>query len=156
MRTRILVRTTQSVLALVLVLAVALPVAAHAADGLPDEITDPAPVLQPEEPVVEAVDPQPQPQPEPQPDRDDVTTLGGDGAIAEIDGGVVGGAGAPRPAAAVAPATAFPSVAPAGSGSLPFTGLDSGQIVLLFLVGSLLVSAGTVAWAYGRVGIDAR
>lgn len=118
-------------LAVTLVLLL-VPTAAFAVDGAPDEMVDPVAAVEPEIDVATPVD-----------------------GVAEV-------AGAPGPAQgdAVQEATqgavdgdvSTPAYsAPGGSGSLPFTGPDPGLLMLLFLVGSLALTAGIVAFSYARV-----
>ena len=118
-------------------LLLAMPTAALA-QAEPDMMEDPVEAMEPE---IDVADP--------------VAPAAGDetgGVAAQNDIPAVEGLDEqPQPAAATAGAATAPSATvTAGSGQLPFTGLDSRQLLQLFLVGSVLVSGGIVSIAWGR------
>ncbi len=133
------------ILLALLMLLLALPSAALAQGaGEPEMMEDPIEAMEPEVDVAEPTAPA----------GDDVAAQGGvvpeaegiaDGVIAEdtqvLDAG-----------ASVAPATAPIATR---SGQLPFTGLDSGRLLQLFLVGSVLLSGGIVALVWAGARADA-
>jgi hypothetical protein len=127
-------------LAIIALLLVFLPASAMAQGaGEPEMMEDPIAAMEPEVDVAEPVAPA----------GDDVAAQG---AIPQADGiadaAVADDAPAPQTTAAVAPRTPVAS----GSGQLPFTGVDSGQLMQLFLVGSIVLLGGVVslAWAGAR------
>lgn len=130
-------RTTSTLLALALFLA--LPGASLAAEAaVPDEMVDPVGAMEPEIEVGEPATPQPAPAAE--------------GAPApEAEAAGIDAPAEPTAPSATAGTARIPSApAPTGGGSLPFTGPDSGLLVLMSLVGSLALCAGAVAFAHAR------
>lgn len=128
-------RSSQSLVALLLLLLVLLPTGAYAQEAaLPDEMEDPIAAMEPEvhEPDVVA----------PAPDAE------AQGAIPEAEGIVEAEAVAGTGRAATTPDA--PTVS--GSGQLPFTGPVPGRMMQLFLAGSVLLAGGIVslAWAGAR------
>ncbi len=130
-----------SILFALVALLLALPSSALAVDaGEPEMMEDPVEAMEPE---IELAEPT-------APAADDVAAQGN--AVPEA--GAVGDSnadddpGVQSSGATVAPAASVGS----GSGQLPFTGLDSRQLLQLFLVGSVLLSGGVVslAWASAR------
>lgn len=128
---------------IVVAITVLAPATAQAVEAVPDEVVDPPSAI-----------PGIQDQPAPAADA----PAGGQDAQAQaLPAGPAGEraavpapGGVPAPTA-VAGVSAAPSLSHAPtSGSLPFTGIDDGQLHLLFLVGSLLLAGGSVAWSYGR------
>lgn len=131
-----------SILFALVALLLALPATSMAQGaGEPEMMEDPIEAMEPEVDVAEPIVP-----------ADDIAAQGN--AVPEAngiaDGAVADDSQVLDSGAAVAPATSTPVAS--GSGQLPFTGLDSGQLVLLFLVGSVLLSGGIVslAWAGAR------
>lgn len=134
-----------SILFVLVALLLVLPANALAEGaGEPEMMEDPIEAMEPEVDVAEPVAPA----------GDDVAAQNDVVPQAEgIADGVVANAAEPGPrvaatGSAVAPYTPVAS----GSGQLPFTGLDSRQLVMLFLVGSVLLAGGVVslAWAGAR------
>lgn len=110
-----------------------------AAQELPDAVEDP----------VEAVEPlDPRPAPIPQPAAPEPAPAPADPGVVDVAGIAEATVEPSRRSPAVAGVAAAPAVVP--SGPLPFTGPDPRRIVLVLLVGSLLLSSGLVALAYGR------
>jgi hypothetical protein len=140
------IRTTTLATVAALVLAIAAPVSVFAADGAPDVAVDPAGAV---------VDPAPaDPAPTVDPATPVATAEGGDTAVVEAAG--IADATPADPAPRVTPAaTAATSTVPTGRGSLPFTGTDDGQLLMLLLVGSLLVAGGATSWSWARAEADA-
>ncbi|MCW2920457.1 MAG: hypothetical protein JWL76_331 [Thermoleophilia bacterium] len=137
-----------SILFALVALLLALPATAMAQGaGEPEMMVDPIEAMEPEVDVADPVAPA----------GDDVVVQDAvpqaegiaDGAAAEPDRDAASAnAAANEPGPASAPAYAVAS----GSGQLPFTGVGSGQLMLLFLVGSVLLAGGVVslAWAGAR------
>lgn len=142
--------STRTIVALQLTLVallLMLPTVALAQDaGEPEMMEDPIEAMEPE---VEVAEPAEVVEPV-APAADDVIAQGN--AIPEAQGvadpGASGGTGTADEGAAFAPSSPVAS----GSGQLPFTGLDSGRIMQLFLVGSVLLAGGVtaIAWASAR------
>lgn len=108
---------------------------AGAAQAVPDEMVDPVGAMEPE---IEVSEPAAQPRPQAQAAAPAPT-------VAAIDEPPA------RPAQATAGVAAAPDpTAPIGSGALPFTGPEPGLLVLLFLVGSVALCGGAVAFAHAR------
>lgn len=106
--------------------------------GEPEMMEDPVEAMEPEiavEPVRAAA-------------GDDVAAQGG--AMPEAQGNVeeavANDVHAADPAGAVAPLTPVAS----GAGQLPFTGLDSGQLIQMLLIGSVLLAGGVTSMAWAR------
>jgi hypothetical protein len=113
--------------------------------GEPEMMEDPVEAMEPEIDVAEPVAPA----------GDDVAAQGD---VMPEAGGIAdaGIAADPQPGsgnvAEAGPAFAPTTPVASGSGQLPFTGLDSGQLMQLFLVGSVLLAGGVtaLAWAGAR------
>lgn len=136
-------RTLMTFIALLLLAIACLLPSTAAAQDVPDAIEDPVEAMEPE------IDAGPAPGPTAEPDA----------GIAAQGGVVEGGPGSVAGIAEAnvdSPASRAPA-APAriGSGSLPFTGVDSGSLTMLFLVGALLVLGGVTAVSWARAGTPA-
>jgi hypothetical protein len=126
-------------LALLAALLLAIPSTALAQDATePEMMEDPIEAMEPEVDVAEPVAPA----------VDEVAAQGN--AIPQADG-IAEGAIA-ETALDTGATTAPTATVGSGSGELPFTGLDSRQLLQLFLVGSVLLAGGVVslAWAGAR------
>ena len=119
-------------LLVVAVAAALLPSVASAADSEPSAISDPPSAFQDDE--APATIPVPA---TPAATNEDSEAMAENGTV----GGVIASGGEVARTAVTVPAVAG-TTHPVGSGTLPFTGVDSAQIALLMLVGSLLVAAG--------------
>jgi hypothetical protein len=137
-------RTTTLVTIAAIALCAIAPVSARAADGAPDVAVDPPAAVDPGPVAPAPADPTPAVEPT----NPVVTAEGGDVVVADAAGIADGTPTAP---AAHAPTAATASApAPSGSGSLPFTGVVDGQMLLVLLVGSLLVTGGLTSWSWAR------
>lgn len=141
--------TTTAAFVAVLLLVAAMPAVAQ---ELPDAVEDPVEAVQPLAPDP-APQPSPQPMPQPRPTPAADPADGQVAAVAGIPSGTVDAA--PRAQVAVAGAAAAPPREQLPTGSLPFTGPVPGRLAFALLAGSLLISSGLVAIAYGRVADDA-
>lgn len=139
MRTAPTSATTMLLLLVLLAATLAAPAAALAVDGLPEEMVDPAVAMEPEldaDPAPAPTAPAPAAPAAPAADpADEVVTVQGVDAV---------------PSAPVDTVRAPAATAPIGGGTLPFTGPDSDLLMLLFLVGSLSLAGGAVAFAHAR------
>lgn len=126
-------------LSVCLAVSVVAPASGYAAGALPDEIVDPASAIAPqaEEVEIAALEPAREPAVAPRVDEP--------GPAAAV-------VAPPRRTAAIAE-PASPNVPTTPRGSLPFTGIDSRQLVLLSLVGSLLLTGGVTAILAGRPAV---
>jgi hypothetical protein len=139
-------RTSILVAAMVALLLVLPGTAMAQGAGEPEMMEDPIEAMEPEVDVAHPV--------APVAPADDVAAQGN--AVPEAEGFADGAVADDAPVLETRAALAPTSPVASGSGQLPFTGLDSGRLMQLFLVGSVLLSGGIVAmaWAGARTGTD--
>lgn len=132
-------------LAIVATLLVTPSAALAQAAGEPEMMEDPIEAMEPEIEVEAPVAPV-------APAGDDVAAQGNAMPEADgiADGAVVEDTQVVDAGAAVAPSSPVAS----GSGQLPFTGVDSGRLLQLFLVGSVLLAGGVTALAWASARTD--
>jgi hypothetical protein len=136
-------RTSMTLIALLLLAIACLLPSTAAAQDVPDAIEDPVVAMEPE------IDAGPAPLPTAEPDAG----IAAQGGVVEGGPGSVAGI---AEANVVAPAPRAPALtAQNRSGLLPFTGVDSGSLTMLFLVGTLLVLGGVTAVSWARAGAPA-
>jgi hypothetical protein len=136
-------RTSMTLIALLLLAIACLLPSTAAAQDVPDAIEDPVVAMEPE------IDAGPAPLPTAEPDAG----IAAQGGVVEGGPGSVAGI---AEANVVAPAPRAPALtAQNRSGLLPFTGVDSGSLTMLFLVGTLLVLGGVTAVSWSRAGAPA-